>query len=150
MKNILVETTGAFMLMTRFGEVSAFRPSVIKHSQEINQFVSQDQIKVLHKELPENADDAGFYSFYKAHDKDWEAALENYIHSLEGTGEDSLDYATKDGATKDDATKDGATKDDATKDGATKDDATKDGATKDGATKPTTRKTGTQATKAQS
>ncbi|GFD70949.1 hypothetical protein KUL113_03690 [Tenacibaculum sp. KUL113] len=94
MKMILAKTTKAFMLMTRFGTIEAFRPSVIGHCTEVDQFVSQQQVKVLDNDLPDNATDEEFKKFLDSHDGDWETALENFKLSLEGveeTGEGEKD-----------------------------------------------------------
>ena len=95
MRKILVKTTGDFMLFTRFGFIEAFRPSIVTHCTEIDQFVSQDQIKVLPVELPDNADDAEFEKFYIAHDKDEETAIENYKLNLDGVEETPDEGADK-------------------------------------------------------
>ena len=87
MKMILAKTTKAFMLMTRFGIIEAFRPSVIGHCTEVDQFVSQGQVKVLDNDLPDNATDEEFKKFLDAHEGDWETALENFKLSLEGVEE---------------------------------------------------------------
>ncbi|GFD77303.1 hypothetical protein KUL118_01650 [Tenacibaculum sp. KUL118] len=87
MKKILAETTKSFMLMTRFGIIEAFRPSVIGHCTEVDQFVSQQQVKVLDNDLPENATDEEFKKFLDSHEGDWETALENFKLSLKGVEE---------------------------------------------------------------
>ena len=87
MKKILAETTKSFMLMTRFGIIEAFRPCVIGHCTEVDQFVSQQQVKVLDNDLPDNATDEEFAKFLKAHEGDWETALENFKMSLNGVEE---------------------------------------------------------------
>jgi|24BtaG_2_1085350.scaffolds.fasta_scaffold00028_11 hypothetical protein len=91
MKMILAKTTKNFMLMTRFGIIEAFRPSVIGHCTEVDQFVSQQQIKVLDNDLPDNATDEEFKKFFDDHDGDWETALENFKLSLEGIEESKED-----------------------------------------------------------
>ena len=77
--------------MTRFGIIEAFRPSVIGHCTEVDQFVSQQQIKVLDNDLPDNATDEEFKKFFDDHDGDWETALENFKLSLEGIEESKED-----------------------------------------------------------
>lgn len=91
MKMILAKTTKNFMLMTRFGIIEAFRPSVIGHCTEVDQFVSQQQVKVLDNDLPDNATDEEFKKFFDDHDGDWETALENFKLSLEGVEESKDD-----------------------------------------------------------
>lgn len=106
MKKILAETTKSFMLMTRFGIIEAFRPCVIGHCTEVDQFVSQQQVKVLDNDLPDNATDEEFAKFLKAHEGDWETALENFKMSLNGVEE--TDEGEKDDSEKetDDGEKD--------------------------------------------
>ena len=87
MKKILVETTSAIMLMTRFGFIQAFRPSITKTCAETSQFVADQLIEVSPLEVHPDATDEGFAEFYAAHDKDTETALENYNLSLAGVVE---------------------------------------------------------------
>ena len=143
MKKILAETTKSFMLMTRFGIIEAFRPCVIGHCTEVDQFVSQQQVKVLDNDLPDNATDEEFAKFLKAHEGDWETALENFKMSLNGVEE--TDEGDKDDGEKDDGEKDDAEKD--TDDGE-KDDAEKEPEPEPKA--PAPKKTTTRTTKAKS
>lgn len=138
MKKILAETTKPFMLMTRFGIIEAFRPCVIGHCTEVDQFVSQQQVKVLDNDLPDNATDEEFAKFFKDHEGDWETALENFKMSLNGVEE--TDDGEKDDGEKDDAEKD-------TDDGE-KDDSEKEPEPAPKA--PAPKKTTTRTTKAKS
>ena len=109
MKMILAKTTKNFMLMTRFGIIEAFRPSVIGHCTEVDQFVSQQQIKVLDNDLPDNATDEEFKKFFDDHDGDWETALENFKLSLEGIEESKEDSGEGDKEDSDKETGEGDT-----------------------------------------
>ena len=142
MKKILAETTKSFMLMTRFGIIEAFRPCVIGHCTEVDQFVSQQQVKVLDNDLPDNATDEEFAKFLKAHEGDWETALENFKMSLNGVEE------TDDGE-KDDSEKetDEGEKDDSEKE---TDEGEKDPTPDPTPKAPAAKKTTTRTTKAKS
>lgn len=99
-KKLLVVTTGAFMLMLEADTVVAGRPCVVNPSHMLKQKVSEDQIEVISNDLPADATDEGFKSFYDAHDQDVEEALSNYVHSLTKEPEQPLETQAVKPATK--------------------------------------------------
>lgn len=84
---LIVETTGAFMLTLVGGNIEAFRPSVVENSERLQQHISEKRVKVLVPDVDESATDESFAEFYRDHDKDKEAAIENFLNSLSGEPE---------------------------------------------------------------
>lgn len=82
---VLAETTSDQMLLTAGGVIEWNRPSVVRRTHMLNEAVSLGKARTLATNLPEEAKDTEFAKFYLDHDKDWEAALENYLMSLNGT-----------------------------------------------------------------
>jgi len=87
MKMLLVESLGNYMLMTRGGDVEPFRPSVIEHTGQFDQFVSQSQAKLI-CELKDSATDAEFKNFFDGSERDVALATEAFLAKFSVDAED--------------------------------------------------------------
>lgn len=84
---LLVETTGAFQLLTGRELIPSHRPSVVEPSQFLDQRIGQDQVKVLGK-LTDEASDATFLDCYEESKQDRELAIDAYLSEF-GEGADA-------------------------------------------------------------
>jgi len=78
MKMLLVESLGNYMLMTRGGDVEPFRPSVIEHTGQFDQFVSQSQAKLI----------CEFKNFFDGSERDVALATEAFLAKFSVDAED--------------------------------------------------------------
>lgn len=84
-KKILVETTGSFMLSDpqMKQEIPANRPAVATYSNFVGQRAGINQITILATDLPEDANDADFLSYWK---EDKETAVDAYLSKFSEAG----------------------------------------------------------------
>lgn len=78
----LVKTLGSYMIMDisqRNNIVEAERPSVIEMTAFMHHRSAVNQIQVIEKDLPEDATDENFLSFWKDAEGDEKLAVESFM-----------------------------------------------------------------------
>lgn len=85
-KKLLVETMGDITLMdmNQGLEIRWNRPTVAKPSPFISLKLADGQIRVLESDLVETASDEDFGKFWADHGPDKDAAIANFLTSLQG------------------------------------------------------------------
>lgn len=102
MKVIAEPTENGFMLMLGGGEfLHSHRPSVVTYDDFLNTKVVRGQVKVLEKDLPDEASDAEFEKTLNASSGDKELAVSSFVSTFKPKEETEEEKKTREKAEKD-------------------------------------------------